>query len=73
MSRPFKRMNAAAKLGGICGGAAYWLELPAWVVRAVLLVALFSAGVGFWLYIALWLLMPQWDVDPSDYREVTSD
>lgn len=73
MNRPFRRTNQAAKVFGVCGGLAYGLGAPAWVLRIALLVAFFGYGVGFGVYILLALVMPTWDNDPADYRSVASE
>lgn len=69
----FKRVNQHAKLFGLCGGFAYWLGLPAWLVRllVVLLVSIFNEG--WFPYLLAGLLAPEWEIDPEDYEEVASD
>ncbi|MFI5222352.1 MAG: PspC domain-containing protein [Bacteroidia bacterium] len=45
-------------LGGVCSGLAHYLGIdPVWV-RLFFAVALFVFGVGFWIYIALWIAVP---------------
>ena len=60
-------------VGGVCGGIAYWLGCPAWLVRLVWVYAAIFYGVGGVVYILLWILMPKWDEIPADYQEVTGD
>ena len=45
-------------LGGVCGGmGAYWHIDPI-IVRVLFLIALFGFGIGFLLYILLWIVIP---------------
>ncbi len=45
-------------LGGVCGGmGAYWHIDPI-IIRVLFLIALFGFGIGFLLYILLWIVIP---------------
>jgi phage shock protein PspC (stress-responsive transcriptional regulator) len=45
-------------LGGVCSGIAAYFDVdPVWV-RLLLVVAFFTFGTGFLLYIVLWIIMP---------------
>lgn len=56
------------KIGGVCSGFAYMLGVPTWAVRMTwALTVLFGCGVPIAAYLLLWIFMPQWHVDPSDY------
>lgn len=70
--RIFKRVNYHATFGGVCGGIAYWLGLPTWIVRLATFVLCFGYGLSLWPYLLLWMFAPQWEDDPADYAEVTS-
>ena len=69
-TKALRRSQAHNWLGGVCAGIAYGFGFPVWVMRVLFLV-LFFAGVGFpiFLYILLWILMPKWEQEPSDYAE----
>ncbi|MDD2426225.1 MAG: PspC domain-containing protein, partial [Bacteroidales bacterium] len=45
-------------IGGVCSGLSYYLNTDLVLVRVLLAVAFFVGGVGFWLYIILWLVVP---------------
>lgn len=45
-------------LGGVCGGLSHYLNTDLVLLRVLLFVAFFIGGVGFWLYIILWLVVP---------------
>jgi phage shock protein PspC (stress-responsive transcriptional regulator) len=55
------------ELGGVCAGIAYWLGVPAWLVRVLAVVGLCSLPYVALGYIALWALVPEWKTAPLDY------
>jgi len=65
---PLRRIKAKAWLGGVCAGFAYWLGIPAWVVRLIWTLLLLLFGFGILLYVLLWIFMPAWDHVPPDYE-----
>lgn len=58
-------------LGGVCSGFAYALGIPTWLTRLAMALLFLSIGFGVVMYVLLWIFMPQWHVDPTDYRERT--
>jgi phage shock protein PspC (stress-responsive transcriptional regulator) len=68
----FKRVSGHEWLGGVCGGIAYSLGIPTWIVRMAVVVFVLSFGVGIVPYVLLWIFVPSWENDPRDYNEVTS-
>lgn len=58
-------------LGGVCSGFAYALSTPTWVIRLAATALFLMTGIGLVFYLLLWIFMPSWHVDPSDYRERT--
>lgn len=48
-----------AKIAGVCGGLANYLQIDVVIVRAIFLVFFFFFGFGFPLYIVLWLVIPK--------------
>lgn len=50
-------------IAGVCSGIAKQLDLPAWVVRALWIGAIFFAGTGVLLYLAFAIALPKED-DP---------
>jgi len=46
-------------IGGVAGGIAEYLDMDPSIVRLLwVLVALFTGGAAFWVYVALWLFLP---------------
>ena len=71
--RKFNLVNEHAKLCGVCGGLAYMLEMPAWVVRLALVLSIVCLGIGIIPYILVAIFAPKWQTDPLDYSEVCDD
>lgn len=71
--RKLRRLREEAVFAGICSGIAYWLGIPTWLVRVVWGVAFFIYGIGFGIYVILWIFMPTWDKVPTDYKKIAGD
>jgi phage shock protein C len=50
-------------IAGVCGGLAEYLEIDPVLVRLAFLVLFFASGIGFPIYIILWVVMPQGEND----------
>lgn len=46
-------------IGGVCGGLADYLGMDSTVVRLLFAGSLLFGGAGIWVYIALWILLPE--------------
>lgn len=46
-------------IGGVCGGLAAYLDIETVWVRLAMFVLLFFGGLSFWVYIILWIVMPE--------------
>ena len=46
-------------VGGVCSGLAEFFNLDVALVRLVFVIALLFASFGFWLYILLWIFIPE--------------
>jgi phage shock protein PspC (stress-responsive transcriptional regulator) len=46
-------------LGGVCGGIGQYFKIDPLIVRIVFLVAFFGFGIGFLIYIILWIVVPE--------------
>ncbi len=53
-------------IAGVCGGVAAYLEIDPVFVRLAFLLLLFASGIGFALYLILWIIMPQSEGDEVD-------
>ncbi len=55
-----KRSKTDKMIAGVCGGLAKRFEVDATLMRIIYLVAsVLTATVGFWLYLVLWLVIPE--------------
>ena len=54
-----KRNSANKILGGVCSGLADYFDIDVVLVRAIVASSILFAGVGFGLYIILWLFLPE--------------
>jgi phage shock protein PspC (stress-responsive transcriptional regulator) len=46
-------------LGGVCSGVATYFNIDIVLVRVIFAILLFGAGAGFFLYIILWIVLPE--------------
>jgi phage shock protein PspC (stress-responsive transcriptional regulator) len=63
-------------LGGVCAGVAEGFHIDALWVRVAFLLLVFLQGVGIFLYVVLWLVMPErveGDGQRSGFDAMTSD
>jgi phage shock protein C len=58
MSGRLYRSRTDKFLGGVCGGLGKYIGIDPTIVRIVFLILLFETGIGFLLYILLWILLP---------------
>ncbi len=60
-SRTLYRNPDDSIIGGICGGMGSYLDIdPVWI-RVIFIVFAIFAGVGFFVYLALWIALPKAD------------
>lgn len=58
--RKFYRNADEASVGGVCSGLAAYLGTEAWIIRALfVLMVLFGIGSGIFIYIVLWIVVPE--------------
>jgi phage shock protein C len=58
MSGRLYRSRTDRFLGGVCGGIGKYIGIDPTIVRLIFLVLLLWNGIGFLLYIILWILLP---------------
>ena len=52
------RSRAERSIAGICGGLAEFFGLEGSRIRLALLLLILFAGLSLWVYIILWLIIP---------------
>jgi phage shock protein C len=70
-------------IGGVCSGLAEGFHIDPLVVRVLFVLLIFLQGVGVFLYVVLWLVMPErleggatragFDAMTSDLKRVSAD
>ena len=53
------RDPSGARVAGVCSGLAHYFDLDVSLIRILMLVAIFAATAGFWIYIVLWIVVPK--------------
>jgi len=48
-------------IGGVCGGVADFFGMDRSVVRIIFALLLLAGTLGFWLYLLMWIIVPQED------------
>ena len=49
------------RVAGVCSGLAWYFDVDTTLIRVLMLVALFCGSAGFWIYVILWIAVPQAD------------
>ncbi|WP_418314884.1 PspC domain-containing protein [Piscinibacter sakaiensis] len=52
-------------LGGVCGGLSQLSGLESWAIRLLFVLLLLVGGTGGFLYLLLWVLVPQEEPAPG--------
>ena len=60
-------------IGGVCSGIAEHFNVDVVLVRVVFVVLALMSGVGFLLYLILWLLMPSAGAPVSQGRDMVAE
>ena len=45
-------------IAGVCGGLAAYLNIDSVLVRLAFIILFFASGIGFPIYLILWVIMP---------------
>jgi phage shock protein PspC (stress-responsive transcriptional regulator) len=54
-----RRSRSDRSIAGICGGLAKYLGIDSTALRIVMFLFIFFGGMSLWVYIILWLLIPE--------------
>ncbi len=64
------RSNDDRMVAGVCGGLAAYLNIEPVFVRLAFVILLFASGIGFPIYVILWIVMPEQDSESTSDVEV---
>lgn len=56
--RRLYRSRGDRVIGGVCGGLADYFNVDVVPIRIVAVVALLAGSLGFWAYVAMWIIVP---------------
>jgi phage shock protein C len=76
MEKKLKRDTSDKMVAGVASGLANYFELDVTWVRIAFALATFFGGSGIWVYIILWIAVPEQKISPfnyTDYRVNTDD
>lgn len=57
-TKKFYRNPFDKSIGGVCGGIAAYLNCDTLIFRILFVVTLIFGGMGFWVYIIIWIAAP---------------
>jgi phage shock protein C len=61
------RSESDKMLAGVCGGIATYIGVDPVIVRLLFLLLAFASGIGLFLYMVLWFVMPEENLEDSIY------
>lgn len=59
--RRLTRSRNERVIGGVCGGLAEYFGIDPTLLRVITFLLIFFGGVSLWIYIILWIIIPQGD------------
>ena len=60
-TKQLRRSRTNRSIAGICGGLAAYIGIDATLLRIVTFLLIFLGGMSLWVYIILWLIIPEED------------
>lgn len=64
-----KKIDADSSITGVCAGIAYWLKIPVWLVRVLLIIAVFNFNYVLFGYFLLAIFLPEYEMVPDDFEQ----
>ncbi|WP_225417278.1 PspC domain-containing protein [Lapidilactobacillus mulanensis] len=59
MKKRLYRSRTDRKIAGVAGGIAQYFDIDPTLVRVAFALMVLLASSGFWIYLALWLIIPE--------------
>ena len=59
MERKLRRSRENRVLAGVCSGLGNFMGIDPVVIRIAVVLLMFLAGMSLWVYIIMWLLIPE--------------
>lgn len=70
--KTWKRLPKEGKLLGICAGLSRQFNIDVTFIRLAFVIAAFIGGLGVFIYLILWLLMPRAEDNSEDSNSMTA-
>lgn len=58
-AKKLRRSTSDKMIAGVCGGLAEYLNIDPSIVRIVFVILALIGSGGFWIYIIMWLVVPE--------------
>ena len=58
-TKQLRRSRTNRSIAGICGGLAAYIGIDATLLRIVTFLLIFLGGMSLWVYLILWLIIPE--------------
>jgi phage shock protein PspC (stress-responsive transcriptional regulator) len=72
MNRKLFRCPNDVMIAGVCSGLGKYLDINPAFVRAFFVLLALANGIGFWVYVLLWAIVPREDCGPNPTLEKTA-
>ena len=72
-NRKLSRNPMNKVIGGVCSGLAEFFGLDVALVRIAFVIAFMFASFGFWLYIILWIVLPEGQQTTDNGQQPTAN
>jgi phage shock protein C len=69
MSSRLCRSRTDQMIGGVCGGLGQYLKIDSTIIRLLFVLLALGSGVGFALYLILWVIIPYTDEGKTNASE----
>jgi phage shock protein C len=56
-------------IAGVCGGLAQYFNIDPTIVRLIFVLLVLTASTGFWIYVIMWIVVPEEPVGPTPPTE----
>lgn len=66
--RVIRRSRTNRSIAGVCGGLAEYFDIDATAVRLATLLLILFGGLSIWVYIILWIVIPEEPVNTRFYE-----
>ncbi|GAB6108794.1 PspC domain-containing protein [Fusibacter bizertensis] len=68
------KIESEAKVSGVCAGLAHYFNIDVTVIRLIWVLAIFfGVGSPILIYFIMAIVLPKYDPDAVDYRDVYED